>query len=113
MRHSVLLAILAILIILSGAAGYLVGLYAPRIIAHQTSVTTSNSTSCTVLAQTEGVIIQVLRGYTEVTPVVGAQVGGEDLGYCNNSPQSIIFNSTITNSTGWAKLIDGDLEFTI
>lgn len=107
MKRSVLSAIFVILIILSGAAGYFAGLYTPRTAIHQASVTTTSSTSCVVTGPTEGVIIQVLQDSAEVTPVVGAKIGGEDLGYCNNSLQTMILNSTTTNSTGWARLIDG------
>ena len=43
----------------------------------------------------------------EAIPVAGATVTGSDVYYCGNERSQIIFNSSKTNSTGWASLLFG------
>jgi hypothetical protein len=68
----------------------------------------SSRTSCISSGPTEGVVLRlVANGNTGIIPVAGAAVSGEDLWYCNDSPQITHFNSTLTNSSGWASLLFG------
>lgn len=117
MKHSLVVAIIALLIIFAGAAGYLAGFYTPRTTATNVNSSSSSSrvqtstnttVSCTISGPTEGVVIQVLENSgSTVALVAGAQVGGKNMWYCNNQPQITYFNSTATNSTGWASLLYG------
>lgn len=78
---------------------------------NSTTSQTYNST-CTVLAPAIGVVIQVVENnYTQSgtysIPVSGISISGQDIGYCNGQKQVIILNKMMTNSTGWATLLDG------
>jgi hypothetical protein len=97
-----------VLVVASSASGYLA---ASLVTLHETHTTTIITTSditvsCMVSAESIGVALRVLEGNSPqpATPVTDATVSGYDVGYCNNSPQAIIINSTKTNSTGWADL---------
>lgn len=74
----------------------------------------SSSTSpaaCTIIGPTEGVEIRVVMSNgsdpSHTIPVVGAQVGGEDDGYCNGQRRVMVLMAETTNSSGWASLLDG------
>jgi hypothetical protein len=76
-----------------------------------TSTSTEATTSCTILAPTDGVVLHVIMNNgsspSHASPVVGAQVSGQDIGYCNGRKQILTISSVTTNSTGWASLLDG------
>lgn len=101
MKNQVVAVVLTIAIVLSGGAGYLAGQQRQGV---QTSNSTSNTTICTVTGETIGVMLRVLSGGS---PVVGASINGESVGYCNDARQTTPLQSTLTNSTGWANLLDG------
>ena len=109
MNNRILAAVFVIVIIGSAGAGYFVG---TSIVSKPTSQTTVATTSCTILGPTIGVVIRVLQGGLFQSspapyPVVGARVGGEAAGYCNNALQTMELTPNTTNSSGWAKLLDG------
>jgi predicted GH43/DUF377 family glycosyl hydrolase len=88
------------------------GVQVSRITTTTTATVISyTASSCTVSGPTQGVLLQVLQGVgggnQSFVPVADAEVSGLDLGYCNGSPQVIVFNSTATNGTGWVRLLYG------
>jgi hypothetical protein len=74
-------------------------------IVNPTAQTNITTTSCTILAPTFGVVIRVLTNST--SPLVGARVSGQSVGYCNGLQDISPFQPTTTNSSGWASLLDG------
>jgi hypothetical protein len=53
-----------------------------------------------------GVVLQIVENTPGggVSPIAGAQISGQAVGYCNNVHA---LNATTTNSSGWASLLDG------
>jgi len=106
MRNEAVGVILAIAIAVSGVLGFFAGQLSS---GHQPSgvqsfSSTSNTGGCTVQGTTIGVVLRVLSGSN---PVAGATVNGESVGYCNDIREVMPFHLTVTNSTGWANLLDG------
>ena len=101
MRNELVGILLAIAIAASGGVGYLWG---SSVRGVQTPVSTSTITSCIVQGETIGVVLRVLSGST---PVSGAIVYGETVGYCNGARQTRQLQPAATNSSGWAGLLEG------
>ena len=102
--RDVLVAVLLVAAVTAGAiGGYYVGANSASGPEAQTSVVTR--TSCTVSGPTNGVVIRVVGGPSFV--IAGATVGGEADGYCNSVLQTQTLQPAVTNSSGWASLIDG------
>ncbi|MGH2640005.1 MAG: hypothetical protein ACRDF4_12115 [Rhabdochlamydiaceae bacterium] len=70
---------------------------------------TTDTTSCAISGPTMGVVIRILDGGLVDTayPIVGAIVSGNATGYCNNALQTQVLQPALTNSSGWATLLDG------
>jgi hypothetical protein len=77
------------------------------IIINQSNRTTISTTSCMILAPSIGVILRVVEDASHPTPVVGAQITGESVGWCNGAEQISMLQPATTNSSGWASLLDG------
>ena len=110
MRNETVSALLVVAIIASAGLGYLVGAGSFTSPMSKTSAETSVTTTyCTVLAPTIGVVIRVVEGGLSgpTSPISGARVGGQADGYCNNALQAQTLQPAVTNSTGWASLLDG------
>src|SRR3989442_913996 len=101
MRNELVGILLAIAIAASGGVGYLWG---SSVRGVQTNVSSSTITSCVVQGETIGVVLRVLSGST---PVSGAIVYGETVGYCNGARQTRQLQPAATNSSGWAGLLEG------
>jgi len=101
MKNRAIATLLVVAIIASAGVGYLVGVNSVTSSTSQNSVPT---TSCAVPGPTIGAVIRVIESGA---PVAGASVSGEADGYCNNALQTQTLQSTLTNSSGWASLMDG------
>src|SRR3989442_13570243 len=101
MRNELVGILLAIAIAASGGVGYLWG---SSVRGGQTHVSSSTITSCIVQGETIGVVLRVLSGST---PVSGAIVYGETVGYCHGAPQARKLQPAATKSSGWAGLLEG------
>lgn len=77
------------------------------IIVNQSSRTTLETTSCAVSGPTIGVMLRVLEDASHPTPVAGAQITGQMVGWCNDAQQVSLLQPETTNSSGWASLLDG------
>lgn len=77
------------------------------IIVNQSSRTTVKTTSCAVSGPTIGVMLRVLEDARNPTPLAGAQITGQSVGWCNDAQQASLLQPTTTNSSGWASLLDG------
>ena len=77
------------------------------IIVNQSSRTTVKTTSCAVSGPTIGVMLRVLEDASHPTPVVGAQITGQNVGWCDDAQQVSVLQPVTTNSSGWASLLDG------
>ncbi len=63
--------------------------------------------TCNSTGPTMGVVVRVLEGTQPPVPVAGARVSGHSVGYCNGEVQTLGLPQVITNSSGWATLLDG------
>jgi hypothetical protein len=77
------------------------------ILINQSSRTTVKTTSCAVSGPTIGVLLRVVEDARNPTPVVGAQITGQDVGWCGDAQQASLLQPVTTNSSGWASLLDG------
>jgi len=101
MRNEAVASLLIVAILAGAGVGYLVGVNSVTGSASQNSVL---MTSCIVLGPTIGAVIRIIE---KGAPIAGASVSGEADGYCNNALQTQPLQSTVTNSSGWASLMDG------
>jgi hypothetical protein len=76
----------------------------------ETSTSSNATTSCNIITgPTIGVVIQVVENTPQgVSPIAGAQISGQAVGYCNNLHA---LNATASNSSGWASLLDGQFSY--
>ena len=77
------------------------------IVVNQSSRTTVSTTTCAISGPTIGVMLRVLEDAVHPTPVAGAQITGQSVGYCNDMEQVSMLQPATTNSSGWAGLLDG------
>ena len=108
MKNEVIAVLLVIAVIAGGGAGYFVGVNSVTSVTSSIGQTTITTTSCTVSGPTNGVVIRVVEGGLNgpTTPIEGARVDGEADGYCNDALQTQTLQSAVTNSSGWASLLD-------
>ncbi len=100
------ISLVVIIIVLTGTLGGVLLTWQPA--THTlTSVSTQTTTQCILYAETYGVVIRILTNAT--SPIVGAQITGQSVGYCNDLPQISSLQPTTTNSSGWATLLDGGI----
>ncbi len=74
------------------------------------TLTGGNFFECVNYGPTIGVALQVVANNGSgrpPIPVKGAQVSGQDVGYCNDVKQVIAIHPTTTNSSGWVSLLYG------
>jgi hypothetical protein len=100
MRNGAVVSLLAVALLAGAAAGYLVGTNSVTSATSQSSVAT---TSCTVGGPTIGAVVKVMDGGDSVA---GAKISGEADGFCNGALQTQVLQPTVTNSSGWASLLD-------
>ncbi len=97
----------AVAVILSGSAGYLLGSARPSGLAGSG---TSAQTTCTIAGETIGVALRVVAiDYSthSVVPVVGAGINGSGVLYCNGERQVTVFPEATTNASGWVEVFHG------
>ena len=106
MRNEAIASLLVIAILAGAGAGYFIGV---NIATNSASSSNVPTTFCTVSGPTDGVVIRIVEGGLSgpTVPVVGADVSGEAAGYCNDALQTQALQQEVTNSSGWATLLDG------